>query len=89
MPPKRPLLKSWIASFTGPAAAWRPRPQGVGAPVAPGTAGAWEVEAEGNDVKAVFKSPEGAVLGFALTGARAASPVEKTELTRLLPPLLA
>ena len=34
----------------------------------------WEVEAEGNDVKAVFKSPEGAVLGFALTGARAASP---------------
>lgn len=58
-------------------------------PVAPGTAGAWEVEAEGNDVKAVFKAPDGAVLGFALTGARAASPAEKTELTRLLPPILA
>lgn len=58
-------------------------------PVAPGTAGAWDVEAEGNDVKAVFKAPDGAVLGFALTGARAASPAEKTELTRLLPPILA
>lgn len=58
-------------------------------PVAPGTAGAWEVEAEGNDVKAVFKAPDGAVLGFALTGARAASPAEKTELTKLLPPILA
>lgn len=57
-------------------------------PVAPGTAGAWEVEAEGNDVKAVFRAPDGAVLGFALTGARAASPAEKTELTRLLPPIL-
>lgn len=58
-------------------------------PVAPGTAGAWEVEADGNDVKAVFRAPDGAVLGFALTGARAASPAEKTELTKLLPPILA
>ncbi|HCT39970.1 MAG TPA: FAD-dependent oxidoreductase [Moraxellaceae bacterium] len=58
-------------------------------PVAPGTEGSWEVEAEGNDVRAVFRSPAGAVLGFALTGARAASPAEKTELTKLLPPILA
>lgn len=58
-------------------------------PVAPGTEGAWGVEAEGNDVKAVFKAPDGTVLGFALTGARAANPAEKTELTRLLPPILA
>ncbi|MGB4342325.1 MAG: FAD-dependent oxidoreductase, partial [Moraxellaceae bacterium] len=50
-------------------------------PVAPGTEGSWEVEAEGNDVRAVFRSPAGDVLGFALTGARAASPAEKTELT--------
>jgi len=58
-------------------------------PVAPGTEGVWDVEAEGSNVKAVFKAPDGAVLGFALTGARAASPAEKTELTRLLPPILA
>lgn len=58
-------------------------------PVAPGTEGSWEVEAEGNDVRAVFRSPAGDVLGFALTGARAASPAEKTELTKLLPPILA
>jgi rubredoxin-NAD+ reductase len=60
------------------------------APVMPGTPGDWEVvEADGNDVKAVFRAPDGAVLGFALTGARAASPAEKTELTKLLPPILA
>lgn len=58
-------------------------------PVMPGTPGTWEVEADGNDVKAVFKSPEGEVLGFALTGARAANPAEKTELTKQLPPILA
>ena len=58
-------------------------------PVAPGTEGAWEIEAEGNDVKAVFKAPDGTVLGFALTGARAANPAEKTELTKLLPAILA
>lgn len=58
-------------------------------PIVPGTAGEWEIEAEGNDVKAVFKTPEGQVIGFALTGARASSPAEKTELTKLLPPILA
>lgn len=58
-------------------------------PVAPGTEGAWDIEAEGNDVKAVFRAPDGTVLGFALTGARAANPAEKTELTKLLPAILA
>ncbi len=58
-------------------------------PVVPGTVGEWEVDAEGNDVKAVFKTPEGQVLGFALTGARAGNPAEKMELTKLLPPILA
>lgn len=58
-------------------------------PIIPGTPGEWEIEAEGNDVKAVFKSPEGQVLGFALTGAPAGSGATKMELTKLLPPILA
>jgi rubredoxin-NAD+ reductase len=61
----------------------------VVSPIVPGTAGEWEVEAEGNDVKAVFKTPEGQVLGFALTGSHTATPVAKNELTKLLPPILA
>ncbi|MFZ5561636.1 MAG: NAD(P)/FAD-dependent oxidoreductase [Pseudomonadota bacterium] len=61
----------------------------VVSPVVPGTPGAWEVEADGNDVKAVFKSPEGLVLGFALTGAPAGNGAVKMELTKQLPPLLA
>ncbi|HEX6591955.1 MAG TPA: FAD-dependent oxidoreductase [Moraxellaceae bacterium] len=61
----------------------------VVAPVIPGTPGNWEIEAEGNDVKAVFKSPEGQVLGFALTGAPAGSGAVKMELTKQLPPILA
>lgn len=61
----------------------------VVAPVLPGTPGAWEVEAEGNDVKGVFKSPEGQVLGFALTGSYTATPQHKMELTKLLPAILA
>lgn len=61
----------------------------VVSPVAPGTAGSWEIEAEGNDVKAVFRSPEGQVLGFALTGAVAGSGAVKMELTKQLPPILA
>jgi rubredoxin-NAD+ reductase len=60
----------------------------VVSPVLPGTPGAWEVEAEGRDVKAVFKSPEGLVLGFALTGAHAGSGALKMELTKQLPPIL-
>lgn len=61
----------------------------VVSPVIPGTPGNWEIEAEGNDVKAVFKSPEGQVLGFALTGAPAGSGAVKMELTKQLPPILA
>jgi len=61
----------------------------VVSPVLPGTPGEWEIEAEGNDVKAVFKSPQGQVLGFALTGTHAGSGATKMELTRLLPPILA
>jgi rubredoxin-NAD+ reductase len=61
----------------------------VVSPVVPGTPGAWEVEAEGNDVKAVFKNPEGQVLGFALTGAPAGNGALKMELTKQLPAILA
>jgi rubredoxin-NAD+ reductase len=61
----------------------------VVSPVIPGTPGNWEIEADGNDVKAVFKSPEGQVLGFALTGAPAGSGAIKMELTKQLPPILA
>lgn len=61
----------------------------VVSPVLPGTPGAWEVEADGNDVKAVFKNPEGQVLGFALTGAPAGNGAVKMELTKQLPPILA
>jgi rubredoxin-NAD+ reductase len=61
----------------------------VVSPVLPGTPGNWEIEAEGRDVKAVFRSPEGQVLGFALTGAPAGSGAVKMELTKQLPPILA
>ncbi|HET8731175.1 MAG TPA: FAD-dependent oxidoreductase [Moraxellaceae bacterium] len=60
----------------------------VVSPVLPGTPGNWEIEADGNNVKAVFKSPEGHVLGFALTGSNAGSSALKMELTRQLPPIL-
>ncbi|MDF2446777.1 MAG: pyridine nucleotide-disulfide oxidoreductase [Moraxellaceae bacterium] len=60
----------------------------VVSPVVPGTPGNWEIDASGNDVKAVFKSPEGQTLGFALTGAHAGSGPLKMELTKQLPPLL-
>lgn len=61
----------------------------VVAPVAPGTDGQWQIEAEGQDVKALFKAPDGQLLGFALTGAHAGSGALKMELTKQLPPLLA
>lgn len=60
----------------------------VVSPVLPGTPGAWEIDAEGNDVKAVFKTPEGQMLGFALTGSHAGSGPLKMELTKQLPPIL-
>lgn len=61
----------------------------VVAPVVPGTPGGWEIEAEGNDVKAQFRSPDGQLLGFALTGAQAGNSALKMELTRQLPHILA
>lgn len=46
--------------------------------------GEWQVEQEGSSVKALFKSPEGQTLGFALTGRYA---VEKQALSKEVPPI--
>lgn len=47
--------------------------------------GAWEVEADGHDVRALFRSPQGKLLGFAVTGRHAS---EKQALSREVPPIL-
>lgn len=46
--------------------------------------GDWEVEADGPNVKALFKSGNGQVLGFAVTGRYA---VEKQSLSKEVPPI--
>lgn len=46
--------------------------------------GVWELEQDGADVKAIFRSHEGTVLGFAVTGRFA---VEKQVLSREIPPI--
>ncbi len=53
-------------------------------PPPPEADGEWHVEAEGSDVKALFRSPEGEVLGFAVTGRFA---VEKQALSKEVPPI--
>lgn len=57
----------------------------VVAPVPNGLDGEWEVEAEGLNVKALFKDTAGTLRGFALTGEATA---EKNALAKQLPPLL-
>ncbi|MCK7542673.1 FAD-dependent oxidoreductase [Marinobacter bryozoorum] len=47
--------------------------------------GVWEAEREGNNVRAVYRSGTGALLGFALTGDRV---IEKQALAREVPPVL-
>jgi rubredoxin-NAD+ reductase len=47
-------------------------------------AGTWELEQDGSHVKALFRSPEGNTLGFAVTGRYA---VEKQALSREVPPI--
>ncbi|MBE0485868.1 FAD-dependent oxidoreductase [Marinobacter sp.] len=53
-------------------------------PPPPGTDGSWQVEQDGSDVKALFTSPAGDVLGFAVTGRFA---VEKQALAKVVPPI--
>ena len=46
--------------------------------------GSWDVEQDGSNVKALFKSPGGDVLGFAVTGSYA---MEKQALSKEVPPI--
>ncbi len=46
--------------------------------------GEWEVEADGQNVRALFKAGDGQVLGFALTGSYA---IEKQALSKEVPPI--
>lgn len=71
-----------------------PMPVGIKVPVCPiqvspparGVEGKWEIEAEDNNVKALFRDPSGKLLGFALTGTKVS---EKMALQKELPALLA
>jgi len=49
-----------------------------------GADGEWQCHQEGNNVKALFQSPQGEALGFAVTGRFA---VEKQTLARMVPPI--
>jgi len=51
-----------------------------------GSAGSWSVEAQGNDVKALYPGACGELLGYALTGAAV---LERLALNKQLPPVLA
>jgi len=46
--------------------------------------GDWEIEADGQNVRALFKSGDGQLLGFAVTGSYA---VEKQPLSKEVPPI--
>jgi len=61
----------------------------VVSPVAPNTEGAWEIEAEGGNVKASFRAVSGELLGFALTGSYASDMKVKSEMAKALPAILA
>ena len=57
----------------------------VVSPPAAGSAGHWQIEAEGSDVQAEFRSESGQLLGYALTGARV---MNKVALNKELPAIL-
>jgi len=58
----------------------------VVAPPAMGAEGEWQIEADGNNVKAQFRDSSGALLGFALTGDATR---EKMALQKELPAIMA
>jgi rubredoxin---NAD+ reductase len=58
----------------------------VVSPVPKGMEGAWTVEGQGADIKALCHDASGNLLGYALTGAAV---MEKLALNKVLPPLLA
>ena len=53
-------------------------------PPPPDASGNWDVDADGQDVRALFKSDSGEVLGFAVTGRYA---MEKQALSKEVPPI--
>jgi len=57
----------------------------VVSPIAPGTAGQWTIDADGNNVKAQFRDSSGKLLGFALTGEAIK---DKTTLQKELPAIM-
>jgi rubredoxin-NAD+ reductase len=58
----------------------------VVAPVFPHMQGTWQLEAQdGNNVKMMFKSAEGQLLGYALIGSFAADAALKAELAKQVP----
>jgi rubredoxin-NAD+ reductase len=58
----------------------------VVSPPVPGAAGAWQISGQAPDIVAEFRSPAGALLGFALTGEGTR---HKLTLQRELPPIFA
>ncbi len=54
-------------------------------PPAVNSVGAWDIQAEGEGIRALFKAGDGTLLGFALAGTASA---EKQGLTKQLPPVL-
>lgn len=54
-------------------------------PVAKDAEGSWTLSGEGSDIKGLFHSPEGQLLGFALTGTAVK---ERMALAKELPPIL-
>ncbi|WP_250656693.1 NAD(P)/FAD-dependent oxidoreductase [Alkalimarinus coralli] len=65
-----------------PVATKTPACPAVVLPPQPGSPGEWDVEREGHNVKALFTSPDGVLLGFALTGDCVA---EKQALSKRVP----
>jgi rubredoxin-NAD+ reductase len=55
-------------------------------PAAKDADGEWAISGSGSDIQALFHSPDGQLLGFALTGAAVK---ERMALTKELPPILA
>jgi rubredoxin-NAD+ reductase len=88
----RALAKTLTGTLTP--VAYGPMPVGIKVPVCPiqvsppprDVEGSWEVEQEGNNVKATFRDNDGGLRGFALTGDKVS---EKMALQKELPPVLA
>jgi rubredoxin-NAD+ reductase len=75
-PVSYPAMPVVVKTFSHPA---------VVSPPPAGAEGTWEEMVEGGSVKALFRSTQGALLGFALTGNAV---TERQALTKQLPPLL-